>query len=217
MTQCPVCSRKLKNDNPQKGDVAWETTYCAHYCRLFDERKLEKVPFKGGNKHHNNKLCWPHIKIPCDMCDNEATLRHDLERGNGRYCSRKCWHKLKSCQKRKIHQTINILHFLEHDYHYGGHQYLPSTLIAEKCGLKGASLAKSSVGGMMKRWREAGIVEGKLRSGASASYDYRFRPEGLRGMKVSQFIYAWNTMSYAERMAFVKEGTPNKVAIAQTS
>ena len=204
MTQCPVCSRKLKNDNPQKGDVAWETTYCSHYCRLFDERSLTKVPFKGGNKHHNNKLCWPHIKIPCDMCDKEATLRHDIERGNGRYCSRQCWHKLKSCQKRKIHQTINILHFLEHDYKYGSHQYLSSTLIAEKCGLKGASLGKSSVGGMMKRWREAGIVEAKLRSGASASYDYRFRPEGLRGMKVSQFIYAWNNMSYAERIAFTQ-------------
>ena len=53
MSQCPVCSRKLKTDNPQKGDISWETTYCSHYCRLYDEQKLEQVPFAGGNKHHH--------------------------------------------------------------------------------------------------------------------------------------------------------------------
>ena len=81
---CPVCSRTVKSENPQKGEVSWETTYCSHYCRLFDERKLTKVPFKGGNKHHNNKLAWPIIKVKCDMCEKEATLKHELERGNVR-------------------------------------------------------------------------------------------------------------------------------------
>ena len=215
---CPVCSRPVNCDNPQKGDTSWETVYCSHYCRLFDERGLTKVPFKGGNKHHNNKLCWPVIKIPCDMCDEkEATLKHDLERGNSKYCSKECWNKLKSCQNRKIHQTLNILHYLEHAYKYEGHKWIPPQIIAEKCGKQGVYIGRSSVGTMLKRWREAGIVEAKLRSGSAKSFDYRFRPEGLRGMRVSQFIYHWNTMSYAERMAFVKEGEANKIAISQTS
>ena len=52
---CPVCTRPVKSENPQKGDLAWEDTYCSTYCRLYDERGLEKVPFEGGNKHHKNK------------------------------------------------------------------------------------------------------------------------------------------------------------------
>ncbi|HIF03529.1 MAG TPA: hypothetical protein EYQ84_09675 [Nitrospinaceae bacterium] len=57
---CPVCSRKLKTENPQKGDISWEITYCTHYCRLYDEQKLEQVPFAGGNKHHKNKMKTGH-------------------------------------------------------------------------------------------------------------------------------------------------------------
>ena len=216
--KCPVCSRNINNHNPQKGDVAWETTYCSHYCRLFDERGLTKVPFKGGNKHHNNKLCWPVIKIPCDMCEEkEATLKHDIERGNTKYCSRKCWGKLKASQKRHIHRTINALHYLEHSYKYEGNRWLDPSAIAEMCSVQGSSCGRSSIGLLMKRWREAGIVEARVRSVSSNGFEYRFRPEGLRGMRVSQFVHHWNTMSYAERMAFVKEGQPNKVAIAQTS
>lgn len=215
--KCPVCSRTLNNHNPQKGEVAWETVYCSHYCRLYDERGLTKVPFKGGNKHHNNKLCWPKINIPCDMCDNEANLKHDIEKGNSKYCSRKCWADLKKSQKRKIHRTINALHYLEHSYKYEGNRWLEPSAIAEMCSVQGSSCGRSSIGLMMKRWREAGIVEAKVRSGSSNGFEYRFRPEGLRGMKVSQFVHFWNTTSYAERMAFVKDGTPNKVAIAQTS
>ena len=54
---------------------------------------------------------------------------------------------------------------------------------------------------MLKRWREAGIIEAQLQS-TSNNYYYRFNPQGLKGMKVSEFVYHWNNMSYAERMAF---------------
>ena len=199
---CPVCSRIVKSENPQKGEVSWETTYCSHYCRLFDERNLTKIPFKGGNKHHNNKLAWPKIKVKCDMCEKEATLKHDLERGNGKYCSKECWNKLKSCQKRKIHQTLNILHYLEHAYKYEGHKWIPPSIIAEKCSKQSAGFTRSSVGGLLKRWRVAGIIEAQLQKGASNSYHYRLNPQGLRGLNISEFVYKWNTMSYAERITF---------------
>lgn len=202
MSQCPVCSRKLKTNNPQKGDISWETTYCSHYCRLYDEQKLEQVPFEGGNKHHKNKSTWPKIKIECDMCCEEVVLKHSLEQGNRKYCSRKCYNKLKSCQKRHINKTMNLLHYLEHAYKYEGKNWLSSQIIAEKCSKQSAGVTKSTVGLMLKRWREAGIIEVKFQSRSSNNYFYRFNPQGLKGMKVSQFIYKWNTMSYAERMTF---------------
>ncbi len=205
MSQCPVCSRKLKTNNPQKGDISWETTYCSHYCRLYDEQKLEKVPFAGGNKHHNNKLTWPKIKVKCEMCDNDVILKQNLECGNRKYCSRKCWNKLKGCQRRRIHQTLNLLHYLEHAYKYEGHEWLSSTIISEKCSKQGTSFTRNAVGLMMKRWREAGIVEAKFRNSSTNSYDYRLKPEGLKGLSISQFVYKWNTMSYAERMAFMSK------------
>ena len=199
---CPVCSRKLKTDNPQKGDICWETTYCAHYCRLYDEQKLEQVPFAGGNKHHKNKLTWPKIIIECDMCGEDVVLKHSLEQGNRKYCSRKCYNKLKSCQKRHINKTLNILHYLQHAYQYEGQKWIPSQIIAEKCSKQSAGFTRSAVGGMLKRWREAGIIDSQLQPGVPNSYHYRFNPQGLKGMKVSEFIYKWNTMSYAEKMVF---------------
>ena len=77
-----------------------------------------------------------------------------------------------------------------------------SQIIAEKCSKQNAGVTKSTVGLMLKRWREAGIIEVKFQSRSSNNYFYRFNPQGLKGMKVSQFIYKWNTMSYAERMTF---------------
>ena len=202
MSQCPVCSRKLRTENPQKGDISWEITYCSHYCRLYDEQKLEQVMFAGGNKHHNNKTTWPKIMIDCDMCDEKVVLKHTLEQGNRKYCSRKCYNKLKSCQKRHINKTMNLLHYLEHSYKFEGKKWLSSQIIAEKCSKQSAGVTKSTVGLMLKRWREAGIIEVKFQSRTSNTYQYRFNPQGLQGMKVSQFVYQWNTMSYAERMAF---------------
>ena len=198
---CAVCSRTLKTDNPQKGDICWETTYCSHYCRLYAQNKLEKVPFKNQNKHHNNREKWPDIHIDCDMCENKVVLKHTMEQGNRRYCSRKCYNKLKSCQKRQINKTINLLHYLEHDYRYGGHGWLPPQTISEVCNKQSAGFTKSTVSIMLKRWREAGIIEAQLQR-TSNNYHYRFNPQGLKGMKVSEFVYNWNNMSYAERMAF---------------
>ena len=108
---------------------------------------------------------------------------------------------MKSCQKRQINKTINLLHYLEHDYKYGEHRWLPPQTIAEICSKQSAGLTKSTVSIMLKRWREAGIVDGQLQR-TSNNYHYRFNPQGLKGMKVSEFVYNWNNMSYAERMAF---------------
>ena len=134
---CAVCSRKLRTENPQKGDICWETTYCSHYCRLFMmNRNLSKSLSRAENKHHNNELNGFKIHIPCDMCENEVVLKHTMEQGNRRYCSRKCYNQLKSCQKRQINKTINLLHYLEHNYKYGGHGGFHPQTISEICANK---------------------------------------------------------------------------------
>ncbi|HIF03530.1 MAG TPA: hypothetical protein EYQ84_09680 [Nitrospinaceae bacterium] len=112
---------------------------------------------------------------------------------------------MKSCQKRHINKTLNILHYLEHAYKYEGQEWIPSQIIAEKCSKQSAGFTRSAVGGMLKRWREAGIIESQLQPGSPNSYHYRFNPQGLKGMRVSEFIYKWNTMSYAEKIAFTSK------------
>ena len=199
---CPVCSRPVKCDTPQKGDVAWEEHYCSKYCRLFDEKGLEKVPFAGDCPHHNNKLRWPVIPIKCEMCGEDLGLIHDIEKSNQAYCSKKCWNEVKKSQKRGIHRTLNMLHLLQHRRKYHGEGWLAPAEISERCGRKGQMCSPTSVGLCMKRWREAGIVHARIRGGSQNGYEYRFRPAGLRGMTVSQFIHKWNTMTYAERVKF---------------
>jgi len=199
---CPVCSRPVKHLSPQKGDMVWEETYCSKYCRLFDEQGLEMVPFDGGSVHHKNKLRWPRIPITCEMCDAEMLLVHDIEKSNTRYCSQDCWNKLKKCQKRWIQRTVNMLNFLYHRRNYHGEGWVSPSAISERCGRKGQMCSPTAAGLSMKRWREAGIVEAKLIGGSQHGHEYRFIPKGLRGMTISQFIYNWNTMSYAERIAF---------------
>ena len=80
---CPVCSRRVKTDNPQKGDVAWETVYCSHYCRLYDEQKLEKVPFNGGNKHHkgnsSGRQSRPSVKCAIQILFSSTMLNEATE------------------------------------------------------------------------------------------------------------------------------------------
>ena len=51
-----------------------------------------------------------------------------------------------------------------------------------------AGFTKSTVSIMLKRWREAGIIEAQLQR-TSNNYYYRFNPQGLKGMKVSEFVY----------------------------
>jgi len=136
------------------------------------------------------------------MCDNEVILKHSMEQGNRKYCSRKCYNKLKSCQKRHINKTLNILYYLQHSYKYEGQKWISPQIIAEKCSKQSAGFTRSAVGGMLKRWRESGIIDTQIQPGVANSYHYRFNPQGLRGMKVSQFVYLWNTMNYAEKEAF---------------
>ena len=199
---CPVCARPIKCLAPQKGDMAWEETYCSKYCRLFEEKGLEMVAFDSDFVGHKGQLRWPRITINCEMCDKEMSLVHDIERSNKTYCSRKCWNNLKSCQKRGIHRTLNMLHLLVHRRKHHGQGWLNPAEISERCGRKGQMCSPTSVGLCMKRWREAGIVEARLRGGSQHGHQYRFIPKGLRGMTISQFVYQWNTMSYAERLKF---------------
>ena len=199
---CPVCTRPVKSLKPQKGDLAWEETYCSTYCRLYDERGLEKVPFDGGCKHHNNKLRWPRIPIECEMCNQEILLVHDEEKCNKKYCSRECWNKVKSSKKRGIHRTLSMLHYLEHNHKYMGNNWLSPSDISERCSRKGIMCSSTTVGLTMKRWREAGIVRSQLQGGSQNGMEYKLYRPGLRGMTISQFVHKYNTMSYAERMAF---------------
>ena len=199
---CPVCTRLIRCLSPQKGDCAYEESYCSKYCRLYDERKLEWVAYDTDCPNHKNKLKWPRIPIKCEMCEGEIHLLHDIEKSNRAYCSTSCWNKLKSSQKRGITRTLTMLSLLEHrKKHYGNAWFSPSG-ISEICGRKKQMCSPTTVGLTMKRWREAGIVEARLTGGSQHGHEYRFFPKGLKGMTLAQFIYHWNTMSYAERIAF---------------
>lgn len=200
---CPVCSRKINVTKSLKGDLAYEDTYCSRYCRKFEERKLEKVPFDGGNKHHKNKLRWPEILTPCLMCDKPTKLVISVECRNRAYCSKSCWNKLKSCQKRGLHRTMNILSLLEHKRLYHGDDWMNPSTISEICGGHGIRCSPTTVGLTLKRWRTAGIVD-EHSSGLTNTYKYRFNLDGLKNMSVAQFVYNWNTMSYADRMVFTQ-------------
>lgn len=202
---CPVCSRPIKSMNPQKGDLAYEDTYCSKYCRLFEAQNLELVPFDGDCPHHNNKLRWPRIPINCEMCGKDMVLLHDVEKFNRTYCSTKCWNDLKSSQKRGIHRTVNMLSLLQHRRNHHGEGWMSPSAIAERCGRKGQMCSPTSVGLTMKRWRKAGIIHARLRGGSQHGHEYRFRPAGLKGMTLAKFIYHYNTMSYAERVAFTQK------------
>ena len=202
---CPVCSRPIKYMSPQKGDLAYEETYCSKYCRLFDAQNLELVPFDGGSPYHNGQKRWPRITINCEMCDNETMLIWDIEKNNRSYCSTKCWNDLKTSQKRGIHLTINMLSLLHHRRKYHGQGWMSPIDIAEICGRKGQMCSPTSVGLHMKRWRKAGIIESRLRGGSQHGHEYRFNLKGLRGMTVPKFIHHYNTMSYAERVAFTED------------
>ena len=209
---CPVCSRLIKSLNPQKGDLAYEDTYCSKYCRLFHTQKLKMVPFDGDSVHHKNKLRWPHIVIDCDMCGKDTLLLHDIERSNRTYCSTKCWNTLKASQKRGIQRTINMLSLLHHRRKYHADGWMTPTAISERCGRKGQMCSPTSVGLIMKRWRTAGIVDARLQGGSSNGHEYRFLLKGLKNMTLAKFIYTYNTLSYADRMEFMGKSPHDAVA-----
>ena len=200
-TTCPVCSRKVNAGNAQKGDISYEDVYCSKYCRAYDEQNLSQVPFKNGNKHHNNREKWPKIEVPCQLCDNTLTLKHTMEKRNRSFCSTDCWQKLNSCQTRGVQRTLNILEILHHQRAHIGDSWIEPSAISEKFGNRKTGCSSMTVSLLMKRWRKAGIIEIKM---MAKSYSYRFCIDGLKGMKVSEFVYHWNTMSYAERMAFTQ-------------
>ena len=198
---CAVCSRTLKTDNPQKGDICWKLPIALIIVGFMHKTNLRKSPSKiktSITTIEKNGSIFTLIAI-CAKIRSFSSTRWNKE--NRRYCSRKCHNKLKSCQKRQINKTINLLHYLEHDYRYGGHGWLPPQTISEVCNKQSAGFTKSTVSIMLKRWREAGIIEAQLQR-TSNNYHYRFNPQGLKGMKVSEFVYNWNNMSYAEKDGF---------------
>lgn len=199
---CPVCERLIKCLSPQKGDMVYEENYCSKYCRLYDEQNLKWVAYDTTCANHKGKLKWPSIPISCAMCNGEIHLLHDIEKSNRSYCSIDCWNKLKSSQKRGIHRTLNMLSLLQHRRKHHRDAWMAPADISERCGRKGQMCSPTSVGLTMKRWITSGIIESRLHGGSQHGHDYRFILKGLRGMTVAQFIYKWNTMSYAERIAF---------------
>ena len=198
-TPCPICSRKLNTNKPQKGESVYDTIYCSKYCRIFDERKLEKIPYSSRNKYHKNKITWPSIEAPCQMCYKTLTLVHNLEKRNKSFCSTECWNRLNSCQK-GIQRTMHILSILEYRRRYGESLWDSPSTISEIYGVHKIGCSPTTISSLLKRWRDAGIVEISMRG--DRIQGYRFILDGLRGMTVSQFVYNWNTMTYAERVKF---------------
>ena len=193
MTQsCPVCDREIRAENPSKGDSIYEEQYCSHYCRLFEEQGLEKIP--RLNKYHTGMFRWPEIHIPCEMCAKPTLLSYEIERGNRKFCSIKCHHLLKSAKKRHMELGHLLLSILKHRATYFPKKsWMGSNLIAEYLARTTRQINSQRVTSMLKRWIACGLVDSKNR-------EYRFNLKKLGKTPLAKAMYDWVTLPYAERM-----------------
>ena len=192
---CPVCDRAIRAENPSKGDSVYEEHYCSHYCRLFEEQGLEKIP--RLNKYHTGRFSWPEIHIPCEMCSKPTLLSHEIERGNRKFCSMKCHHLLKSAKKRRMEIGHLLLCILRHRATYFSQKesWMGANLIAEYMGRTTRKINSQRVSSMLKRWIASGLVESK-------NGEYRFNLKKLGKTPLGKALYDWLTLPYAERIVF---------------
>ena len=195
MKPCPVaeCGRPIKADNPSKGDRIYEETYCSHYCRIFDEQGLERIP--RLNKYHSGRFRWPEIHIPCEMCAEPTLIIHDIEKSNRQFCSNTCYHKLKSGKKRSMELGHLLLSILKHRATYSPkNPWMTGKSIAEyMVAIERFRINSYRVSSVMKRWVASGIVE-------HDDTQYRFDLKKLGETPLAQFMYDWVTMPYSQRV-----------------
>jgi len=192
---CPLtqCGRPIRADNPSKGDRIYEEIYCSHYCRLFDEQGLERLP--RLNKYHSGRFRWPDIHIPCEMCAEPTLLLHDIEKSNRQFCSNACYHKLKAGKKRSMELGHLILSIIKHRATYfPTTPWLTGKRIAQyMAATERFRINSYRVSAVMKRWVASGIVE-------HIDKEYRFDLKKLDKIPLAKFMYDWVTMPYSQRV-----------------
>ena len=194
MNSCSLthCGRSIRADNPSKGDRVYEEDYCSHYCRVFEEQGLERIP--RLSKYHSGRFRWPEIHIPCEMCAEPTLLIHDIEKGNRQFCSTTCHHLLKSGKKRHMDMGHLLLSILKHRAtYYPKISWMKAELIAGYMGRTTRQITLHRVSSMLKRWVASGIVEHN-------DTEYRFNLNKLGNTPLAKFMYDWVTMPYSQRV-----------------
>jgi len=168
-----------------------EEHYCSKYCRLFDERNIERVnrgeklKEKGSKFHKNFSGFWdyPEIKDECLCCGGEVILRYNESDCDRRYCSRKCSRRILTTKKvRKSAKVFPMLYFLKHERLYGSNDgWVTNERIMEVMQRKNNQSGKMGVWpSILRLWISRGWIEKKRRYvGGLKDYssEYRMRME----------------------------------------
>ena len=135
-----------------------EEDYCSTYCRLYQERGMEKDSI--GRPIH------PHIEIPCDMCGESLILKYEFEKSNRSFCSRACYSALRGVRKRRGHIQYCILKVLKHK-----NKWMTAEEICNITGRYGDTLSNTMrICRLLMRWVTRGVVQRK----GDKQYEYRF-------------------------------------------
>jgi hypothetical protein len=173
----------------------WEENYCSIYCRLYDERGLEKVNRgevlkETGSKHYKNfKSFWDYPLIPseCITCGEELLLSKTKEPSKP-YCSHKCSTKIHRNPKvRKAIFVFTMLRIMRHRhlYYEGEQQWVSGNNMYAIMQRMGGHPQKNPYSMTMRIWAKRGLLierEGEYRDERGSKRpqkQYKFNPAFL--------------------------------------
>ena len=189
-----ICGNPI-NSEATTNPVFWEEDFCSTYCRLFDERGLEKVnrgellKEKGNPNWKNFKgfFDYPEIQSECQCCGKEVVLSKTQEPSKP-YCSRACHTKIHRHPKsRKSQFVFTMLRVMKHyaKTKKDGRQWVNSAEMYLLMQRMGCHPEKNPYAMLMRIWASRGVLEQKDSSHHSETgnklsiKEYRFKPSLL--------------------------------------
>jgi hypothetical protein len=209
MKSC-LCGKEI-NAEATTNYVFWEEDYCSTYCRLFDERGLEKVNRGESLKEKGNPnwknftgfFDYPEIKSECVCCGKEVILSKTAEPSKP-YCSRACHTKIHRHPKsRKSQFVFTMLRVMKHytKKRSGGDEWICSSRMYSIMQRMGCHPEKNPYAMLMRIWASRGVLDTKDSShhserGTKLSIkEYRFKPSLLE-MPLGKVFYEYAGVTF---------------------
>ena len=189
-----ICGNSVK---PESSTTLcfWEEDYCSMYCRLYDERDLEKVNRADvleatGSKHYKNfsgMWDYPKISSECVTCNKEVVLSKTQYHSKP-YCSPKCSSKIHRNPKvRKAIFPFTMLRIMRHRHRYytGEQQWLSGNNMYNIMQRMGGHPHKNPYSMLMRIWAKRGLLLEKdalhidERGSKRPQKQYKFNPAFL--------------------------------------
>lgn len=147
--------------------------YCSKYCFLFHTRNFKMIngAEKDGKKQYEGFNYWPKILVPCDTCEGEVSLSHGKERDDRVFCSRQCYHAVKTCRKNAT-RDYTLLRILRDKRDWVSMQELAYIF---SCQTQHRSKPQA-LAAVFRRWVSRGIVE---KESSPNGMRYRLNPKYL--------------------------------------